>query len=142
MNWFHGEIESRRIRFGAALWLACIIAPTAAVAAQPAESTSHAPRFEEHILPILTAHCLKCHGLEARQANLDLRTVGLMRKGGDNGPVLDATALDKSLLLKRIVERSMPPEKELPLNDEKIDLIRRWIAAGAVAENPEAHANA
>ncbi len=129
MNWFHGEIEGRPMRFGATLWLACILAPTAAVSAQPAGTAPPATRFEEHILPILKAHCLKCHGLEARQANLDLRTVGLMRKGGESGPALDSSALDKSLLLKRVVERSMPPEKELPLNDEKIETIRRWIAA-------------
>src|SRR5262249_10117493 len=31
--------------------------------------------FERSVLPILTAHCLKCHGLEAKKAGLDLRTV-------------------------------------------------------------------
>ena len=101
-----------------------------------------APRFEADILPILTAQCFKCHGLEARQANLDLRTVGLMAQGGESGPALDSSAPEESLLLERVLDRSMPPEKELPLNDEKIETIRRWISAGAPADNPEAHADA
>ncbi|HEY2840586.1 MAG TPA: DUF1549 domain-containing protein, partial [Pirellulales bacterium] len=138
MLWFHRDIENRPIRFGAMIGLACLLAPVAARGAEPVAP----PRFEEDILPILTQHCLKCHGLEARQANLDLRTVGLMRKGGESGPALDAAALDKSLLLERIVDRSMPPKKELPLDDQKLATMRRWIAAGAPADNPEARADA
>lgn len=92
------------------------------------------------MLPILTAHCFKCHGLEAREAGLDLRTVGLMTKGGDSGPAIDLAHVEKSLLLEQISSRSMPPEKELPLSDEKIETIKRWLAAGAPAENPDAAA--
>ncbi len=89
--------------------------------------------FESDVLPILTAHCFKCHGLEARKASLDLRTVGLMTRGGEHGAVIVKGSAQESKLFQRIAERSMPPEKELPLTDAKIELIRRWLDAGAVA---------
>ncbi len=89
--------------------------------------------FENDILPILTAHCFKCHGLEARKAGLDLRTVGLMLRGGDNGPAIVQGSPSESMLYERIADRSMPPEKELPLTDAKIELIHRWIETGAAA---------
>src|SRR4029079_10407318 len=71
--------------------------------------------FENDILPILNAHCFKGHGLEARKANLDLRTVGMMLRGGDNGAVIVKGSSSQSMLYQRIAERAMPPEKELPL---------------------------
>jgi hypothetical protein len=87
--------------------------------------------FENDILPILTAHCFKCHGLESRKAGLDLRSVGLMLRGGDNGATIVAGSAEKSMLYERIADRSMPPEKELPLTDAKIELVRRWLDEGA-----------
>jgi len=89
--------------------------------------------FERDVLPILTAHCLKCHGLEARKAGLDLRTAALIARGGDSGPALEPGALEKSPLYARMADRSMPPKGELPLGDDKIEIIRRWIASGAKA---------
>jgi hypothetical protein len=93
--------------------------------------------FENDILPILNAHCFKCHGLEARKAGLDLRTVGMMLRGGDNGAVIVKGSASESMLYQRIAERAMPPEKELPLTDEKIELFRRWIDGGAAALNAD-----
>ncbi len=103
------------------------------IAALSARADDAAVVFENDILPILTAHCFKCHGLEARKAGLDLRTVGMMKRGGDNGPVITAGSADKSMLYERIADRSMPPENELPLSDAKIELLRRWLDAGAPA---------
>src|SRR5690348_5383258 len=87
---------------GLCLW-ACLPATAAEPQAAPAV-------FERDVLPILTAHCLKCHGLEARKASLDLRTASLIRRGGDSGPAISAGAPDDSPLYKRIADRSMPPK--------------------------------
>ena len=94
--------------------------------------------FENDILPILTAHCFKCHGLEARKAGLDLRTVGIMMRGGDNGAAIVKGSAAESMLYQRIADRSMPPEKELPLTDAKIELFRRWLDDGAAALHADA----
>lgn len=93
--------------------------------------------FERDVLPILTAHCLKCHGLEARKASLDLRTAGLIRRGGDSGPAIVNGSPSDSPLYERVADRSMPPKDELPLNVEQIEIIRRWIASGAAAAGGE-----
>ena len=104
---------------------------TPLLARPPARADDAAPVFENDILPILTAHCFKCHGLEARKAGLDLRTVGMMKRGGDGGPVIAGGSVEESMLYERIADRSMPPEGELPLTDAKIELFRRWLDAGA-----------
>jgi hypothetical protein len=106
--------------------------PASAEAPQPP-----APVFEKAVLPILTAHCLKCHGLEARKAGLDLRTAGLIEKGGESGPALMPGAPNDSPLYARVADRSMPPKGELPLSDNNIEVMRNWIASGAKSTGGE-----
>ena len=91
------------------------------------------PQFEADVLPILTAHCLKCHGLEAAMVGLDLRTPPLILRGGDNGTIVTKGSADESLLYKRISSATMPPSGELKLREEQIETIRRWIDAGLPA---------
>src|SRR4051794_21259746 len=66
------------------------------------------PRFEHDVLPILQAHCLKCHGAKKREGGLDLRTVGGILKGGDDGPVLVKGAAARSALLAKVAAGEMP----------------------------------
>ena len=54
-----------------------------ALAGEPAR-----PLFERDIVPIFTAYCWKCHGMENRKAGLDLRTPPLVMRGSDRGPVI------------------------------------------------------
>ncbi len=105
------------------------------VAAADPPQPSGSNLFERDVLPIVTAHCLKCHGLEGRKANLDLRTVEFMIRGGDGGPVLLPDMLDQSPLLQRVQDRTMPPEGELPLTTAQIETISNWVLVGARAEN-------
>src|SRR5262249_40409461 len=90
-----------------------------------------APRFEKDVLPILTAHCLKCHGGEVKKFGLDLRTVTAMLQGGTSGPVLVKGHADKSLLYEQVSKHVMPPAKAAKLTDAQITAIRDWIDAGA-----------
>jgi len=91
------------------------------------------PQFERDVVPLLTQHCLKCHGLEGRMAGLDLRTPNLILRGGDNGPAVVKGSAEESLLFKRIANGSMPPGSEKKLTAEQVETIRRWIVAGAPA---------
>ena len=116
---------------------ALAFATTVPDAADGRVADAGAPQFERDVLPILTAHCLKCHGREARKASLDLRTMVLLSHGGENGQVVQAGSTEESPLFERIRDRSMPPKGELPLTDAQIDVVRRWIESGAsAAENP------
>jgi len=129
---FGNQLRSRSavaIAVGLLVW-----AYVPAAATEPQTAT---PVFEREVLPILSAHCLKCHGLEACKASLDLRTAGLIMRGGDSGPAIAAGSPGDSPLYARIADRSMPPKGELPLDDEKIEIVRRWIASGANAAGGE-----
>ena len=85
---------------------------------------------EPEVRAVLRQYCFACHGQEAREAGLDLRTVKLMLAGGESGPALVPGKPGKSLLLDMVSEGHMPPEGEM-LTREEIDLLVRWIAQGA-----------
>ena len=92
---------------------------------------------QENVLPILFTRCVVCHGGRTRKGGLDLRTRHAMLKGGKSGPAIVPGKPDKSLLIKRIHDRDMPPPKLLvdfgirPVEAGELETIRRWIAAGA-----------
>lgn len=98
--------------------------------ATAAEQPEKAPLFERDVLPIFTAHCFKCHGMEARKAGLDLRTPPLVFRGADKGPVVVEGSADQSLLYQRISTGAMPPGDEKKLSKEQSGIIRRWIDGG------------
>ena len=109
-----------------ALWTASL------PAAEPREL-----QFERDIRPLLKIHCLDCHGaIKEKKGGLDLRLRRLMAQGGESGPAIIAGNPQKSRLLKRIRLGEMPPgETKMP--PEAIDIIARWIAAGAPTARPE-----
>ncbi|MEO8663800.1 MAG: PSD1 and planctomycete cytochrome C domain-containing protein [Bryobacteraceae bacterium] len=90
----------------------------------PAEQTK---RFEEEAQPVFAARCVQCHGKNAA-AGLDLRTVATVLKGSASGPVIVPGKSDKSLLVRRISSRTMPPAGAgEPLTAEQIDKVSQWI---------------
>jgi mono/diheme cytochrome c family protein len=113
-----------------ALLLLLVSYPAGRAAAQP-------PTFEQHVRPILKAHCFECHGDGKKlRGSLDLRLVRLMRDGGDSGAAVVAGKPQDSVLLKRVLSHEMPPGKK-KLSPGEIDLIRRWISAGAKTARAE-----
>jgi mono/diheme cytochrome c family protein len=93
--------------------------------------------FEEHIRPILKAHCLGCHGAtEELEGGLDLRLVRLMTAGGESGPAIASGDPDGSLLLQRIRSGEMPPG-DAKVSPEELDTLSRWVASGAATKRPE-----
>src|SRR5438132_131060 len=72
-----------------AFWCA-IVAASLATSSSCAQSplTGKPPSFERDVLPILSAHCLRCHGTDTRKAGLDLRTPSAMLRGGADGPAI------------------------------------------------------
>ena len=87
--------------------------------------------FEDDILPILVAKCNGCHGAQAKEANLDLRSVAGMLQGGDTGPAIVSENVDDSLLFQRILVGEMPPDGEPQLTPTEIERISNWIRSGA-----------
>ena len=88
--------------------------------------------FEKHVRPILKTHCFLCHGESGvAKGTLDLRLRRWLVRGGESGAAIVAGQPDDSYLVDRIALGEMPPgEKRLAA--EEIEVIRKWIAAGAV----------
>jgi hypothetical protein len=94
--------------------------------------------FEKDVAPILKTHCLKCHGGEKREAELDVRRRFSLLSGGDSGAAIVSGQPKRSLLIEMIDEELMPPEGEPRLAAREIDILRKWIASGAaIAEKTE-----
>ncbi len=98
--------------------------------------TADSPRFESDIAPIFEAHCLTCHGERLQQAELDLRTRDAVLKGGKSGPVVVPGAAVESLLLEKVSSGAMPMGNQ-KLGPDEIEVIRRWIEAGALREGED-----
>ncbi len=95
--------------------------------------------FQKDIAPILQQRCAPCHFPDAPKkpkGKLDMTTYALMMQGGENGVAITPGDLEASPLVAMIewtAEPFMPPEekfKQLP--SEEIDLIKKWIVAGAL----------
>ncbi|MBM3982198.1 MAG: hypothetical protein FJ304_18425 [Planctomycetes bacterium] len=63
--------------------LPTLLAPTASAGAEPAAAAT----FERDVLPILSSHCLPCHGGIHQRGGLDLRTAASALAGGESGKV-------------------------------------------------------
>lgn len=101
-------------------------------------------RFAGDVQPLLAARCVSCHGPEKQEGGLRLDSLAAAKAGGDRGPAIVPGEVDKSWLVTAISFRDsdlqMPPKQKL--SDKEIDLLAKWIKAGAawpepVAANPQ-----
>ena len=90
--------------------------------------------YLNHVKPLLEEKCWSCHGVLKQEAGLRLDTRQLMV---ESAGVVQPGHADESLLIERIVAEEserMPPEGEgAKLTSEEVEILRRWIAAGAPA---------
>lgn len=89
------------------------------------------PLLERDVLPILTKNCMGCHGGLVSKADLDLRTLPAMLRGGETGPAIESGHADRSELWKRIASDDMPAgddREKLSASDKAT--IKAWINAG------------
>jgi len=105
--------------------------PEATVAPTEAAPPSAEVSFSQNIAPILTDHCLKCHGGEKTREGYEVNSYDKVMAGSDNGQMIVPGDSAKSDLVKLIKTGKMP-KKEPKLSDEQIRLISDWIDAGAL----------
>ncbi|MCO8123240.1 PSD1 and planctomycete cytochrome C domain-containing protein [Stieleria sp. TO1_6] len=91
--------------------------------------------FERQIRPLLIQHCVDCHGPDEQNGGLRLDRGGQLDHEADSGKrAVVPGQPEHSELLVRVTSTSeddqMPPEGER-LSAQQIDVLRRWIAAGA-----------
>ncbi len=96
--------------------------------------------YATHIRPLLKERCYACHGALKQEAGLRLDTGALLRKGSENGSIIDVSAVDDSLLLDRLCsdddDYRMPPDGK-SLTAVELQHFRGWMTAGANSPNDE-----
>jgi len=109
-----------------------LLALTAALALP---SAGAAPDFAQEIRPLLEKHCFKCHGSEKQKGGLRFDT-----REGAFGPTESGEKAivpghaNESRLIKLVVSKDdseRMPSKGDGLSAGQIDLLSRWIDAGA-----------
>ncbi|MFM7749105.1 MAG: DUF1549 domain-containing protein, partial [Opitutaceae bacterium] len=101
-----------------------------------------APDYLRDVKPLLTRHCVQCHGAQKEEAGLRLDTAEFARLGGSSGSTVKRGRDGESLLTAVIAGThadipAMPYKKE-PMAAADIATLRAWVAAGAPApENEE-----
>ena len=106
----------------------CLIVFCMGVASSPTSGQDLAQQAYD----ILKDNCFVCHGAVVKTSGLDLRTRQSILAGGERGPAVEPTNLRRSRLYRAVAhlaKPTMPPEKKL--SDEQVEILRRWILAGA-----------
>lgn len=102
-------------------------APTSAVGA----AAFHA----ERIAPLLTEHCLRCHGPAKQKGGLRVDSRAALLAGGEHGAAIVPGDADASLLMTAVrrldADLAMPPSDDQRLDARQIADLAVWIAAGA-----------
>ncbi len=120
--------------------LQLLLIGTSLLGAQTPQAPGEAPPgWSEEVRPILAEHCFECHGPdpETRAARLRLDTEdGLIRSARDGA---------ESELLYRVTstddfDRMPPPEHSAGLSAGEVEVLRRWMTAGASWEPHWAYA--
>ena len=101
-----------------------------------ASLASAAPVAFDEVRAIFEGKCLECHNPDKTKGKLLMTTREAFLKGGEGGHALIGVDVAQSELIKRLTlpkehDDIMPP-KNGPLPAAEIDVIRRWVAEGAV----------
>ncbi len=122
--------------------LASLLLAIASLAGAPPAAAQDAPAptvdFQRQVRPILADNCFQCHGPDesTRQVRLRLDTEeGAFAERPNGHPIVRSDA-GASLVIQRITHadsrlRMPPPDTNKILNDQQIDILRRWIDEGA-----------
>jgi WD40 repeat protein len=94
--------------------------------------------YSKDIEPFLRRNCLACHHSKKPDGGLSLESRADFAKGGDSGPLVVVGNASESLIVQRVLgvnDSIMPPEGNAVaashLSSEQVDLLSRWIDAGA-----------
>ncbi|MBL8817318.1 MAG: PSD1 domain-containing protein [Planctomyces sp.] len=108
--------------------------PTIGQTAEDAGNAHAKITFEEHVLPILKARCVKCHAGAEPSQGLRLTTRRDVLRGGESGPAMRIGAAESSLVWEKLASNEMPKDGP-PLSAEEKGVIRSWINDGAASVN-------
>jgi WD40 repeat protein len=93
--------------------------------------------FYRQVRPILQRRCAGCHQPAKKGGQLLLTSFDSLKKGGENGSGFVPGKPEESLILEYISgDDPMMPLNSDPLDPQQVQLIARWIKAGAKDDTP------
>ncbi len=137
-------MRSRRFRtlscagFIAAAGVALLLVCAGGVPAADPPVSGGLVLFTADVRPLLTEHCVKCHGGEKTKGGFDMTTrEGLLHPGAEGANVIPGDS-KKSRLMKLVRHEEDPgmPSKADPLPAAAIAKLAAWIDAGAPYDRP------
>src|SRR4051794_2147369 len=96
------------------------------------------PSFARHIRPFLNRYCSECHSGNDADGGFRVDSFKALLTGGDHGPALTTGKPEGSRLVRMVEGKtrpSMPPKRSRQPTPQEIDLLRSWIAAGAIDDS-------
>lgn len=96
-----------------------------------ARGDSSAPDFMREIAPIFEQHCIRCHQPGTKKGGVSLATPDDLRKDGHVVPGKHAESTLLDLVTSVGGEKPKMPKQGRPLTEGEVNLLRRWIDAGA-----------
>jgi mono/diheme cytochrome c family protein len=106
----------------------------------PALAEGEIPDYETHVYPILRRRCISCHREGKEKGNYIMTDYESVMTSGDYAPNVIGGDLGSNMI--RMINREeieaggpMPPTR--PLRPEEIDVITRWVEAGALPMRAE-----
>ncbi|RUL84346.1 DUF1553 domain-containing protein [Tautonia sociabilis] len=127
-----------------AFMLSLIPAATAPGADEPEASGSPGDAkvsYHQQIRPIFMARCQGCHQPAKAGGKFVMTDFARLLAGGESEiPAIVPGHPEESYLLDQVTPvdgEALMPQDGPPLDDSEIELIRRWIAEGAVDDSPE-----
>jgi mono/diheme cytochrome c family protein len=109
---------------------------------RPGSGKTEPVDYAARIKPILTGHCVSCHGSTKARGSLRLDTAAFALKGGKAGPVILPGKGEESPLILSVrgegTTERMPLNRP-PLSEAEISLLQAWIdqgASGMTGERP------
>jgi mono/diheme cytochrome c family protein len=122
---------------GRLFWVAIVCSGLGIRSARAQEDPKSAGFYTHKVQPILQQNCYRCHGGMNRRGGLNIQTREGMLRGGHDGSVLVPGDAAKSLLV-RLIRHDGPKNDPMPmppkskLSDADIDIVARWVTAGAL----------
>ena len=114
----------------------------------PTTSSSAEKFFTEKVHPLIQSKCYGCHGEDKKnvEGELDMSSRENLLKGGESGkPALVPGKPDESPMygaVLRAEKLKMPPKDRNALSREEAEILREWIASGAVWVAPPTNTTA
>ena len=99
-------------------------------------NASEGPIFNSLIQPIFNSKCISCHNSEKSKGELALHNFESLKKGGENGIIINYENPELSEIFVRIhlsknEKKHMPPKSKKQLTKAEISILSLWINAGA-----------